>query len=323
VASSAEPIRVALAIDAAYCPWAATLIWSCLRANVGDRVEFDVLHDGTLSAADDERMRSLAQGADGAIRLHSLERLGMAALPATADFGPIVWLRFYLPQILRDAARVIYLDADTFITDRLRPLWETDLQGAPLGAVANVVEPGARPHVAELGVDYPGGFFNSGVLLLDLDRMRAQGATATLIEFAQREGADLLWPDQDTLNSVFKDRWHPLHPRWNAQTSLWAWRDWAAEVFDAETLDAATRSPAIRHFEGPYLSKPWHYLCSLPERETYRAALRQTPWKDQPLDDHTVGTRLIRLLPVRAHLPAYIGLFKLRARLGRPGPWSK
>ena len=38
------------------------------------------------------------------------------------------------------------------------------------GAVANVAEPAARDHIAALGVDYPGGYFNSGILLLDRDR---------------------------------------------------------------------------------------------------------------------------------------------------------
>ena len=316
-AASEEAIRVAVAIDAGYAPWAATLIWSCLQANPREALQFDVLHDGSLSVSDRARLASIVDAGPSAVHFHDFERGRLRSLPSTPEFGTIVWLRFHLPEVLGDASRVLYLDSDTFVAGALRPLWETDLGVAPVAAVANVVEPGARAHVAELGVAYPGGFFNSGVLLLDLERMRSEHATEALLRFAEEHRADLLWPDQDALNAVFAERWVALHPRWNAQNSLWSWRDWSLEVFDQTTIDEATSAPKIRHFEGPGLSKPWHYLCPHQGRDEYRAALRRTPWAGLPLKDRTPATRLIRLLPVRAQLDTYKRLLAWRAAAGR------
>jgi lipopolysaccharide biosynthesis glycosyltransferase len=184
-----------------------------------------------------------------------------------------------------------------------------------LAAVANVIEPPMRDHVATLGISYPGGFFNAGVLLLELGRMREERSTQELVQFALKHQAMLTWNDQDALNVVFKDRWHALHPRWNAQNNLWSWRDWAIEVFGVGLAEEAVCAPAIRHFEGPSVAKPWHYLCPVPHRDAYLETLAQTPWADEPLQDRTIATRLIARLPSQWRLGLYRRVLEARSAL--------
>ena len=305
---------MALALDANYLPWAATVVYSCLQANPGQTIDFHILHDGSIVPDDQSRLRSLAGDGPSTVDFLGVEPQRLSSLPATTEFGPIVWLRLMIPELLPEASRVLYLDSDLFVYGALRPLWETPMEEAPMAAVANVAEPATRDHIAALGVDYPGGYFNSGVLLLDLERMRAEGSADTLFRFAHDHRGKLRWPDQDALNAVFARRWLPLHPRWNAQNSFWVWRDWSLEVFDPGTLAEATADPGIRHFEGPNAAKPWHYLCSAPGYREFRAALAATPWAATPLVDRTLATRLIRTLPTGAQRPAYGGLQAWRAR---------
>src|SRR5439155_15542090 len=157
-------------------------------------------------------------------------------------------LRVVLPARLPELQRVLYLDADTLVGGSMAALWDTALEGAPVGAVANVTEPAMQAHVTSLGVER-GGYFNAGVLLVDLGRWREEGATAALTRFvADRPG--LPWFDQDALNAVFAKRWKRLHPRWNAMNSFWMWGDLAAAVFGDEALAEARSRPAILHFEG-------------------------------------------------------------------------
>ena len=316
-----DPV-VALAIDGGYAPWASVVIRSCLLVQPEASFSFEILHDGSVGSEDGRRFERLVSGTKSEVRLHAFDRRRIDRLPATLDFGPIVWLRFFLPEVLGDRERALYLDSDTLVTDRLVDLWQTPLDGAPLAAVANVVEPAARPHLSELGLTYPGEFFNSGVLLLDLAAFRREDETGHLLAYATANAKTLKWPDQDALNVVFRDRWLSLHPRWNAQNSLWTWRAWAVEVFGEELVLEATQSPAIRHFEGPYLAKPWHFLCSVPGCTEYRKVLAETPWSGVGLHDMTVATRLIRALPQGQHLAAYKKLFRareLRSKLIRAG----
>jgi lipopolysaccharide biosynthesis glycosyltransferase len=304
-----DPITVALALDANYLPWAATVVRSCFQADPAQALRLHILHDGSIGSADQSRLRSMVGEGPSTVDFVAVEPRRLSSLP----LGSIVWLRLLIPELLPDASRVLYLDSDIFVAGSLRPLWETPLGEAPLAAVANVVEPALRDHVAELGVDYPGGYFNGGVLLLDLDRMRAEGAADALFRFAHDRG-QTLWLDQDALNSVFAQRWLPLHPRWNAQNSFWVWRDWSLEVFDRATLEDAMAEPAIRHFEGADAAKPWHYLCSAPGHREFQAALAATPWAGTPPIDRTTATRLIRALPESMHRPAYRGLRAVRGR---------
>ena len=309
------PIVIAVALDSRYPPWTATLLRSCVRANPSSSICFEILHDRTLSDEDCERLAETGTSSRSSVRFHSVARDDLSDLPTTPLFGSIVWLRFWLPELLLDRSRVIYLDSDTLVMSDLQGLWETPLDPHPLGAVANVVEPAARPHVRALGIQYPGGFFNSGVLLMDLDRMRTEGSSEQLFKAAADLRESLVWPDQDALNLVFADRWFPLHPRWNTQNSFWAWRQWAVEVFGETVVAEAASQPGIRHFEGPGISKPWHYLCPYPGRKEYRALLAETPWAGTPLEDSTAATWFLRVFRGKMRYRAYARLLQVRSRI--------
>lgn len=316
-AGSSARQHVAVAFDRGYLPWAATVLKSHLQHHPGANPSFLVLHGGDLTRIDTDRLTAMVEQGGGDVEYHVVAERRLERLPPIDRFGRIVWMRFLLPQLLPDLERVLYLDADTFVTGSLEDLWHTELGDAPLAAVANVVEPALKPHVAQLGIDDPGTFFNSGVLLLNLDVMRAERSYEALVRAVDHHRDHLVWPDQDALNIAFAGRWRPLHPRWNAQNSFWAWPDWAGDVF-GPTLEEAREDPAIRHFEGPSMCKPWHYLCPYPHRGEYRRTLATTPWADAPLVDQTLITALLKRLPAQLRVRTYLRLVKLRSRGSAP-----
>jgi lipopolysaccharide biosynthesis glycosyltransferase len=310
------PIHVVVMTDDAYASWCATTIVSCARATSTD-VVFHVLHPAELSPAGGERLQKAARDAGTTAELHPFGEAALAVLPSKGPAwgGRMSWARLLLPELLPDLDRVLYLDADTLVVESVEALWGMALDDAPVAAVANVTEPSMRPHVESLGIDPVGGYFNAGLLLVNLKRWREEDAAAAVTRLAASR--DLPWFDQDALNVVFAGRWLPLHPRWNAQNSLWTWPDWAREVFGAETLQEATTTPAILHFEGPHICKPWHYLSQHPWRQTYLDTLASTPWAGTDLDDRTPATMLIRRLPASARLPMFLRLLHWRARRDR------
>jgi lipopolysaccharide biosynthesis glycosyltransferase len=314
LAGREDPMVVALALDSSYVAPASAVIRSCLLRHSGRELRFEVVHDGSISNSHLRRLEEMCLADGSEIYLHRMADRLLRSLPLIGRFGPIVWSRLFLPQLLDEASRVLYLDCDVLVLDRLDPLWQLDLGASVVAAVANVIEPAAREHVERIGVSAVGGFFNSGVILFDLDRMRSEGSSDQLVKFARDYGEKLLWPDQDALNVVFNRRWHSLHPRWNAQNNLWSWRAGAIELFGAQRVDEAVRDPAIRHFEGPSVAKPWHYLSPVPHRDVYLDTLAQTPWADEPLEDRTISTRLIARLPRRWQLGVYRRVLNARSK---------
>ena len=174
------------------------------------------------------------------------------------------------------------------VVDSLEPLWQTNVSGHYLAAVTNVFQHDHFHRVEQLGLGGPEVYFNSGVMLLDPDEWRREGATEAVIEYALASHDKLDWPEQDALNVVLGHRRLPLHPRWNCMNSILQF-PWAVDVFEAVSLEDARRRPAVRHFEGPSINKPWHYMCERGMRDLYFAHRRATPWPRVRLEGMTPG----------------------------------
>jgi lipopolysaccharide biosynthesis glycosyltransferase len=323
--TSLAEIQVATACDRSYLPWCATALLSCLQATTDRPLRFHILHEGTITAEDQARLNAMVDSHSGTVEFKVIDSELLGTLPTKGPTlgGRISWARVLLPEILPALDRVIYLDADVLTVKTLSPLWCEDLDGVVLGAVRNVVEPGMRPHVASLGILDTRRYFNAGVLLIDLAAMRRARSWDRISEFVHQVNEPLTWFDQDALNVVFADDWKPLDPRWNVQNSFWGWRDWAIEVFGQEDLTGAVDDPAILHFEGPSICKPWHYLCPHPYRGLYLATLADTPWDGEPLIERTVATRLIRCLPADHRITGYLKWETVRGGIRRAGARAK
>jgi len=309
-----EGIQVACAADQRYAAYCAAMLHSLLQVHGGEPLTVHFLHGEDFPAAALERLRGMVEARPRArFRGHRIGAERLAAVPLTPYFGPAMWYRLFLPELLPDTPRVLYLDVDTMVVDRLDALWATSLQGRSVAAAESVVQPALRPRVAELDLPAGTGYFNSGVLLFNLERMRQTGAMARMIELARSRAEAWLWPDQHLLNVVLGPERVPLHPRWNCLNAIWFWRGLADQVYGRTVAAEARARPAILHFEGPGMAKPWHYLCKHPARERWRTHLRGTPFAPPPLLGRNRWAVLIRPLP--AALIPY--MLRVEARLRR------
>lgn len=315
-----DTLHLACATDANYAPHAAAMLASVMAQGDPRRWQFHVLHGPQLDAVSIARLRAPIEARGPAIRFHCIDDTRVAGLPRMDRIGSEMWYRIFLPELLPDAARVLYVDCDVLAADDLAPLIGSDLHGAALGAVRNVFDRGMEQRAFALGLASPRDYFNSGVLLFDLDAWRREALAARVLAIARARAAELLWPDQDALNLALAGRWHALAPRWNAMNSLYYF-DLLGGAFSAAEQAAAVQSPGIVHFEGPGFCKPWHYLCKHPQREAYLRHRAATAWPTVQLDGGTPRNRLLRLLPMR-QIPRALALIEriergLRRRLQR------
>jgi lipopolysaccharide biosynthesis glycosyltransferase len=270
-------------------------------AHADSKLVVHYLHGPDLPRHELDALASMFVRRDGEIVFYEIAPRRIAGLPRQDRYGAAMWYRTLLAEVLPDVERVLYLDVDTIVTDKIEPLFALDMGEHLLAAVANVFMECDRDRLEHLGMT-PSEYFNSGVVLLNLAAIRESGFTAALLGLARAQGHEFLWPDQDALNLVARGRWLALHPCWNCMNSFFFRPRLAEAVFGSAQLAEATARPAIRHFEGPDYNKPWHLLHSRGGQRLYRHHRMRTPWPHYSLEGQSAGNRVRRVIAdVRAH----------------------
>ncbi len=319
-------LHVACAADENYAGHCAAMVHSLLTSNPGDQVRVHYLHGPDFPQALRNGLAQMVHDLGADLELHVVPDDAVAGLPAHGRISATMWYRIFLPDLAPDVDRILYLDADTLVLAPIGPLVETPLEGAYVAAVPNVFLDEHVGHPERLGLAPGQRYFNSGVLVLDLARMRQDACTDAILTTARRR--PLMWPDQDALNLVLGPGHVDVHPRWNCMNSLFLVAR-AREVFAADVLEEARTDPAILHFEGPGMVKPWHHLSKHPFRDRYTIHRRSTPWPDAPVEGRTWSNRLLRALPTPTAIRLLGRWYGFRARhsrladrLGLPPPPS-
>jgi lipopolysaccharide biosynthesis glycosyltransferase len=262
----------------------------------GAAVHVHYLHGPSFPVDLQRRLTRMVQGMGGNISFIAIPDQWIAGLAAPGGHQTLAtWYRIFLPALLPQVDRILYLDGDTLAVESVAPLWELDLGDAYVAAVTNVFEPWFLHRPGVLGLTGPQAYFNAGILLMNLDLMRKDGSTEALLNYSLDHIDKLMWVDQDALNVVLGHRRHVLRPRWNCMNAV-IHLPWATDAFAIEELEEARTHPAIRHFEGPPVCKPWHYLCEQSMRDLYFEHRQQTPWPDVRIEGRTPRAIVSRLL---------------------------
>jgi lipopolysaccharide biosynthesis glycosyltransferase len=270
-------LHVACAADEGYAPHSAAMLHSVMAHAGTSELQVHYLHGPEFPDRSAVLIREMVERGGAAISFWEIPDERIAGLPEMDFVTSAMWYRAFLPELLPDVDRVLYLDVDTIALGPLEPLWQIDLAGSYIAAVTNVFYmPSHAQRAVALGIE-PTDYFNSGVVLMNLELMRRDNSGRAVLDYAVAHASELAWPDQDALNVVLGKRRLDLRPRWNCMNSVLLF-PWAADVLGAEAVEEARTQPAIRHFEGPTINKPWHYGCESPMRDVYFEHRRQTPW---------------------------------------------
>ena len=218
-------------------------------------------------------------------------------MPCSERFPATTYARLFLPSLLENETRVVYLDIDLLIFSDLRELYVQDLEGSLAGVVYEEVTEDQKRRKAQLGI-LPGNmYFNSGVMVMDLAQMRESGVDSQLREYLRKHEGALSLYDQDVLNVVLQGRVKCVHPKWNwparhtRRQMLFQGSNWG-EMGRQKAVEASL-APAILHFWGA--PKPTEFNCDFYRRQ-YRRIWLQSPWRDVPMSGRRDTSYLMKRL---------------------------
>jgi lipopolysaccharide biosynthesis glycosyltransferase len=224
-ASPSNTVHVAAAANERYM---AGLQTACLSVAAFSRPEtcivFHIFTEGVLPATFAEftgRLSSLKPNAS-ALR-HECDESLLQGLPCWAG-SRLASVRMLFPYLLPTVDYLIYIDSDVLCLGAIEEFWALRSPHAYATVVPNETVEGRRRQEAWLrntcGCSLPdGSYFNSGVMLFNLQFCRENHAPEKLLDFLSTFPA-ARFPDQDALNYVFAGNVLIAPPKWNRLQSL-------------------------------------------------------------------------------------------------------
>ena len=170
----------------------------------------------------------------------------------------LYYVRCLAPRIFPNLDKILYLDTDVVaINVGIEQLWDTKVDTKYVAAVTDI-EIQYNDLYQMKNVGKTDNYFNSGVMLLNLKRMRENDIDTKLEEYL------LNWPkelkcvlyDQTLLNYVFGNEVKIISSKWNNSILSLVYKDERAyqNYYGTQNLKKKIEDAVFIHMKGP---KPW------------------------------------------------------------------
>ncbi|MGL5902890.1 MAG: glycosyltransferase family 8 protein [Cetobacterium sp.] len=176
----------------------------------------------------------------------------------------IVFARLFIPDFLKYESRAIYLDCDVIALKGLEKIYSIDLEEKSIGVILDGIKD-QKSSLKRLKLDENRTYFNAGVMIMDLKKLRENNKFLKTIEFCLNPDRELQLNEQDALNIIFEDDYKELETIWNYTHG------------NSEENSFSINEIGVIHYTGD--SKPWDCRNYSPYKSIYWNYLNQTPWK--------------------------------------------
>ena len=273
-------LTVVFCADNSYAAHLGAALYSLLVNNVSLRLEVVVISTN-ISDSNQLRLERICKDFDVAVRFELVAESSVTGLPTRGHLTSSAYLRLLIPEIV-SAGRCLYLDSDLIVRSSIAELTTVDLDDSFLAAVEN---PGFKRHKS-LGMDPTAGYFNSGVMLINLEKWRETKVKESVYQFIVSNASSILFMDQCGLNSIVNGDWVDLPRKFNMQLSA-----------TGPAKEYLEHDPVIVHFTGS--DKPWQLNYPGPYKGEYWFYRNRTGFRGVLADDFGFRTVLSRITPRR------------------------
>ena len=239
-------VPVFFSCDDRYLPFLSVALRSLIdNLNPATHCRVHVLNDGLC---EEGRSRLLAMQTDRVtvefVDVRPLIAPILEKLNLRDYYTPSIYYRLFIPTLFPQYSRAIYLDADIVVNGDITELYRMPLGERLVAAIPDAIIASHEDFrlYAEGGLGIPyRRYFNSGVLLMNLDQFRLQGIRERFTYLLETYRFETVCPDQDYLNALCFGQVLYLDCGWNKMS------------IDKNYLG----TPALVHYN--MFFKPWQY----------------------------------------------------------------
>ena len=277
-------MQIVISTDNKYIMPTGVMMKSLSLNNEDTMICFHILVDETVTDNDrDSLRRVLIMNENHTIRFHEIGEYVFDDFPRLGEVKDYItkatYYRLFITRILSDDIdKVLYLDGDIIVHQPLDNLWNIDITGYAIGSVTDAAE--KIQDYDRLGYAPEYGYFNAGVLLINLKYWRDQDMLSEFIDIIKHHSDRIRLHDQDVLNIVFHKNKKTLPVKYNLQDRF-LYKEEYLQVDRAryhQEIEEAISNPVIVHYTDSY--KPWHKNSKNPYIFLFLNRLAMTEWAD-------------------------------------------
>ena len=268
-------MHIALSTDDRYSMACGACIASIYVNNPDKEVNVHILTSG-LSKVNLVRFKALADRHGRTIDIIKVKDDCFAGLKLSSRFPVSIYYRLLLPRLL-ECDKVLYMDCDIIVNGTLDGIYCTPMSEKCAGVVVEDQYSDDAALRERTGVS--GRYFNSGVILINLDYWRKNQVTEKCITFIHDNPHRCVYPDQDALNHIIGESVSFVEYGYNFQELMFGDKSLLRLHHSKfEMVDKWIDAPVVIHYSGYH--KPWFTDSPHPKACVFLYYLSQTPWKD-------------------------------------------
>jgi len=248
-----ETIHVAYALDDNYTEFTCTSMTSLLH-NTKRSVHFHVLVN-SLSEANKQILCDIGKHyPHGNWTFYYVERHDRFLLDEKINLTQETYFRLYLPELLYNLNKILWMDGDTIINDDISNLYDIELGDYFIGAVIDTSISKNPKYESVLKSKY---YFNAGVMLCNIKALKNYNlfykvveCISDLYEMYKKNGL-IFYSDQEVLNYILYDKVKYLPYKFNFIFNY----EYTNEHFSLSDYIEAFNNPTVIHYGGSTLKK--------------------------------------------------------------------
>lgn len=232
-----------------------------------------------------------------------------------------VYAKIFFTRLPDSLNKILYLDSDTVVVNRLSDLWNLDLSGYSLAAVETLhtIE---QNTVIDYGINDRA--INDGVTLINVKYWRENRLTDKCLAYINKWHGCPPVLSEGTINYVCKNSMLIVSPKYNLMSGIVGQSCNKLEVltgrryYDSSILNDANNNPVIIHYLSGFYNRPWFSDCTHPLKKYYLHYKSISRVSDVPIERKPLPIRikligvLYKVLPINAFV-------SLRKFMGKGG----
>lgn len=245
-------INILVTLDENYIPYLNVMLSSLKYKNPNCIFSVYLLHTSIPESAVSDTKKIL--GRSGIIYMIKAKDIGLDEAPTTQRYPKEIYYRIFAAKYLPDSLdRILYLDPDIIVNGSIEELYNIPLDEYYFAAASHTGPLLRKINGIRLDMDIESPYINSGVMMINLNRLRNEQNYQEVFDFIEKRKATLILPDQDIISSLYGSKILALDAyRYNMTENLYMTHSPFEKDLDMEWI---RKNSVIIHYCGR--NKPW------------------------------------------------------------------